>query len=649
MALAIRSSPAALGGLLVGSFLNVVAYRLPRGESLVHPRSHCPGCGTPCGAYRQRPGALVAAPARALPLLRRADLRALPARRGDHGRALRRRRGQPGRRGPHRARAFCSSPCSCRSRSSTSTTASSPTSITAPAAVAALVAIAALDPDFLARGAHRGRRRRRLLPARRAALPARHGHGRRQARRRPGALPRPRRRAGDPHRAHRRRRSSAPRHRAQGREGGAQDAPCPFGPFLALGGIVACFVGDELVDAYLDTFYGTALRQTLRGRMSDACRRAAQVRAAIADEKGTHPAAPTAGAPLSPMAKHSKNLVGLDIDATGIVAASVRGQRPPARRDARPSRRSSRGSSATARSPTSRAWPTRCATLYRENKGLGKRVRVGVANQKIVVRVIELPCRRGRQGARRGGPLPRAGPAFRCRSTTRSSTTSRSTSSTTGPAQRQRVLLVAARRDMVERVLAALRAAGLQPEGIDLSAFAMIRALHRAGPEDERRPLPGGRRPDQPRRRARHHLHLHARLRRRRRGARRRARRAPRADPATTPTVARPRRRRDAVEDVEGDAEIVEEARQRPPRRRAPHRRRGAQLARLPPHARRSGAPSPRAVMTGPADRDPRLRRRAGLRARHAASRTASSTARPPAKAAASTVAAGLAVEEAPA
>jgi leader peptidase (prepilin peptidase)/N-methyltransferase len=31
-------------GLLIGSFLNVVAYRLPRGESLLWPASHCPGC-----------------------------------------------------------------------------------------------------------------------------------------------------------------------------------------------------------------------------------------------------------------------------------------------------------------------------------------------------------------------------------------------------------------------------------------------------------------------------------------------------------------------------------------------------------------------------------------------------------------------------
>jgi leader peptidase (prepilin peptidase)/N-methyltransferase len=33
-------------GLLIGSFLNVVAYRLPRGESLVTPRSRCTTCGT---------------------------------------------------------------------------------------------------------------------------------------------------------------------------------------------------------------------------------------------------------------------------------------------------------------------------------------------------------------------------------------------------------------------------------------------------------------------------------------------------------------------------------------------------------------------------------------------------------------------------
>ncbi len=37
----------ALLGLAVGSFLNVVIYRVPKGASIVRPRSACPSCGTP--------------------------------------------------------------------------------------------------------------------------------------------------------------------------------------------------------------------------------------------------------------------------------------------------------------------------------------------------------------------------------------------------------------------------------------------------------------------------------------------------------------------------------------------------------------------------------------------------------------------------
>jgi leader peptidase (prepilin peptidase) / N-methyltransferase len=42
-------------GLLIGSFLNVVAYRLPRGESLVKPRSRCTSCGEEVRPYDNVP------------------------------------------------------------------------------------------------------------------------------------------------------------------------------------------------------------------------------------------------------------------------------------------------------------------------------------------------------------------------------------------------------------------------------------------------------------------------------------------------------------------------------------------------------------------------------------------------------------------
>jgi leader peptidase (prepilin peptidase)/N-methyltransferase len=46
---------AALGGLLVGSFLNVLVHRLPRGESIMWPGSHCPKCGAPVTALQNVP------------------------------------------------------------------------------------------------------------------------------------------------------------------------------------------------------------------------------------------------------------------------------------------------------------------------------------------------------------------------------------------------------------------------------------------------------------------------------------------------------------------------------------------------------------------------------------------------------------------
>lgn len=43
---ALLAAACALLGLAVGSFLNVVAWRVPRKESVSRPRSHCPSCAT---------------------------------------------------------------------------------------------------------------------------------------------------------------------------------------------------------------------------------------------------------------------------------------------------------------------------------------------------------------------------------------------------------------------------------------------------------------------------------------------------------------------------------------------------------------------------------------------------------------------------
>ena len=50
-----RCSAAGVIGAIFGSFLNVVAYRLPRGESLSQPRSRCPRCETPIKPYDNVP------------------------------------------------------------------------------------------------------------------------------------------------------------------------------------------------------------------------------------------------------------------------------------------------------------------------------------------------------------------------------------------------------------------------------------------------------------------------------------------------------------------------------------------------------------------------------------------------------------------
>ena len=53
----------------------------------------------------------------------------------------------------------------------------------------------------------------------------------------------------------------------------------------------------------------------------------------------------------------------------------------------------------------------------------------------------------------------------------------------TSQGPRQRAVLVAAQKDMVEKLLGAIDLAGLTADSVDLSAFALIRSLYRPEPE----------------------------------------------------------------------------------------------------------------------------------------------------------------------
>jgi leader peptidase (prepilin peptidase) / N-methyltransferase len=55
MASALEIVAAGLLGAVIGSFLNVVVHRVPSGESLVSPGSHCPACGAAVRPYDNVP------------------------------------------------------------------------------------------------------------------------------------------------------------------------------------------------------------------------------------------------------------------------------------------------------------------------------------------------------------------------------------------------------------------------------------------------------------------------------------------------------------------------------------------------------------------------------------------------------------------
>jgi type IV pilus assembly protein PilM len=120
--------------------------------------------------------------------------------------------------------------------------------------------------------------------------------------------------------------------------------------------------------------------------------------------------------------------------------------------------------------------------LFSQHK-LGKAVRLGIANQRVAVRTLRLPLIEDddeletaiRFQAQDHIPMPLEHAVLDFQVVDRMVTE--------GGDRHMDVVAVAARRDMIEALLGALRGAGLRPIGIDLSAFGMIRALAGAVPE----------------------------------------------------------------------------------------------------------------------------------------------------------------------
>jgi type IV pilus assembly protein PilM len=172
-----------------------------------------------------------------------------------------------------------------------------------------------------------------------------------------------------------------------------------------------------------------------------------------------------------------KSVVGLDLEAGSVAATEVGSER-----DARVSQVAiaplGNGVLKEGEVADPEALAAALRSLFAEHK-LSKSVRLGVANQRVSVRSFRLPLIEDadeletavRFQAQEHLPMPLDQAVLDYRVVARFKNEDGS--------RGMEVVAVAARRDMVRTLLGAVRSAGLRPVGIDLSAFALIRALAR--------------------------------------------------------------------------------------------------------------------------------------------------------------------------
>ncbi len=172
--------------------------------------------------------------------------------------------------------------------------------------------------------------------------------------------------------------------------------------------------------------------------------------------------------------KKTAGVVGLDIEAGSIAATEIDGSAQVTATAIQPL---PPGAFREGEVADADSLAEALKSLFGQHK-LSKRVRVGIGNQRVVVRTLRLPAIEDpkemeaavRFQAQEQMPMPLDQAVLEHQVVG-------GVPAEEGSTPQVDVVVVAARRDMVGSFVGVLRKAGLEPVGVDLSAFGMIRAL----------------------------------------------------------------------------------------------------------------------------------------------------------------------------